>query len=664
MADKVITLHPQNQTDDNLYPRVLGKSVQAGTNIEIDPTANTISVAQSLVDTINGKQIKGDYVTNSALTNNYYTKSNIDNLLATKQAVGNYALKSDIPTKTSQLTNNSGYLISSDLKTSVSVSSNSDDTTSISVSVGGVSSSTKTSTLKVGYAQNAHSIVDEQSGRELTFADINSFNFKQDTILKTGSSTKPVYFSKDGQVAEAGTYAGGTKVTLNGIDKGSNSASFYAPTSYGTSGYVLTSGEGANVPPKWTDPSSISVGYANTAGHANSVGYASSSGYANALGTSSANYTKTTLDSALNAKQNIIPETGTSTEPVYFSKDGQVTKASLYAGGTKVTLNGTDKGSSSVSLYAPTSNGTTGYVLTSGSGTGVPPTWTDPSSFSVKYANSAGSTSYANALGTSSANYTKSTLDSALNAKQSTIPMTGTSTEPVYFSSNGQVAKASTYAGGTKVTLNGGDKGGSSASFYAPTSYGTSGYVLTSGEGANVPPKWTDPSSISVGYANTAGHANSVGYASSSGYANALGTSSANYTKTTLDSALNSKQSTLVSGTNLKTVNGTSLLGSGNIAIAGNIAINSIDIVYNNENVDDGTFYNALTGHKAVLGVYYVGEGTYESFFYSCVYDYGYSDQDPEQTSYNFDIAYYRRDTGFVELKTSDNATIRIIYID
>lgn len=644
MADKVVTLHPQNQTDDNLYPRVLGKSVQAGTNIEIDPTANTISVAQSLVDTINGKQIKGDYVTNSTLTNNYYTKSNIDSLLATKQAVGNYAFKSDIPTKTSQLTNNSGYLISSDLKTSVSVNSNSDDTTSISVSVGGVSSSAKTNTLKVGYAQNAHSIVDEQSGRELTFSDIDSFNSKQDTILKTGSSTKPVYFSKDGQVAEADTYAGGTKVTLNGIDKGSNSASFYAPTSYGTSGYVLTAGEGANVPPKWTDPSSISVGYANTAGHANSVGYASSSGYANALGTSSANYTKTTLDGALNAKQNIIPETGTSTEPVYFSKDGQATKASLYAGGTKVTLNGSDKGSSSVSLYAPTSNGTTGYVLTSGSGAGVPPTWTDPSSFSVKYATSAGSTGYANALGTSSANYTKSTLDSALNAKQSTIPMTGTSTEPVYFSSNGQVAKADTYAGGTKVTLNGGDKGGSSASFYAPTSNGTPGFLLVSGEAESAPPKWVNPSSFSAGYAN------------------ALGIPGANYTKATLDNVLNSKQSTLVSGTNLKTVNGTSLLGSGNIAITGNIAINSIDIVYNNQNVDDGTFYNALTGHKAVLGVYYVDEGTYESFFYSCVYDYGYSDQDPEQTSYTFDIAYYRGEAGLVEPPA--NATIRIIYID
>lgn len=38
------------------------------------------------------------------------------------------------------------------------------------------------------------------------------------------------------------------------------------------------------------------------------------------------------------------------------------------------------------------------------------------------------------------------------------------------------------------------------------------------------------------------------------------------YTKTEIDTALNGKQATLVSGTNIKTVGGTSLLGSGNVA--------------------------------------------------------------------------------------------------
>ena len=41
---------------------------------------------------------------------------------------------------------------------------------------------------------------------------------------------------------------------------------------------------------------------------------------------------------------------------------------------------------------------------------------------------------------------------------------------------------------------------------------------------------------------------------------------STTYTKTEVDSALSGKQATLVSGTNLKTVGGTSLLGSGNVA--------------------------------------------------------------------------------------------------
>ena len=41
------------------------------------------------------------------------------------------------------------------------------------------------------------------------------------------------------------------------------------------------------------------------------------------------------------------------------------------------------------------------------------------------------------------------------------------------------------------------------------------------------------------------------------------------YTEAEVDSALNSKQNTLISGTNIKTINNTSLLGSGNITIQG-----------------------------------------------------------------------------------------------
>lgn len=66
----------------------------------------------------------------------------------------------------------------------------------------------------------------------------------------------------------------------------------------------------------------------------------------------------------------------------------------------------------------------------------------------------------------------------------------GSTTKPVYVSSAGVVTEASTYAGGTKVTLNGTSAGGSTASFYAPTGAGSSGqYLKSNGSGA---PSWTN----------------------------------------------------------------------------------------------------------------------------------------------------------------------------
>lgn len=64
----------------------------------------------------------------------------------------------------------------------------------------------------------------------------------------------------------------------------------------------------------------------------------------------------------------------------------------------------------------------------------------------------------------------------------------GTSTKPVYVAANGRITAGSSYAGGTAVTLNGSSKAASTASFYAPTAAGTSGYWLKSaGSGA---PTW------------------------------------------------------------------------------------------------------------------------------------------------------------------------------
>ena len=65
----------------------------------------------------------------------------------------------------------------------------------------------------------------------------------------------------------------------------------------------------------------------------------------------------------------------------------------------------------------------------------------------------------------------------------------GSSTAPIYINSNGKITPT-TYGGGTRVSLNGTSKGGLTASFYAPTSGGTSGYILKS-NGSDAP-SWNE----------------------------------------------------------------------------------------------------------------------------------------------------------------------------
>lgn len=57
------------------------------------------------------------------------------------------------------------------------------------------------------------------------------------------------------------------------------------------------------------------------------------------------------------------------------------------------------------------------------------------------------------------------------------------------------------------------------------------------------------------------------------------------YTKTEVDTALSGKQATLVSGTNLKTVNSTSLLGSGNVAVQPTLVSGTNIKTINNESL-------------------------------------------------------------------------------
>lgn len=64
-----------------------------------------------------------------------------------------------------------------------------------------------------------------------------------------GSGTQPVYLT-GGKLNAANSFAGGTKVILNGTDTGASTATFYAPTGAGSSGQFLkSSGSGA---PSWS----------------------------------------------------------------------------------------------------------------------------------------------------------------------------------------------------------------------------------------------------------------------------------------------------------------------------------------------------------------------------------------------------------------------------
>ena len=98
-------------------------------------------------------------------------------------------------------------------------------------------------------------------------------------------------------------------------------------------------------------------------------------------------------------------------------------------------------------------------------------------------------TLYGSDIAMSSSDSTK--LNTAINSKQQKVSAMGSTTKPVYVSGNGVFSEASTYAGGTKVTLNGSDKGASTASIYSPTSSGTAGQFLKS-KGANQEPEWVD----------------------------------------------------------------------------------------------------------------------------------------------------------------------------
>ena len=177
--------------------------------------------------------------------------------------------------------------------------------------------------------------------------------------VDVGSATVPIYLSA-GTPKQGSTYAGGTSLTLNGTSKAAATASIYAPTASGTSGYILKS-NGANSAPTWIAQNTISAGYASSASKIGSV------------------------------------TVGNSNQPIYLN-GGAPSAANAYAGGTSLTLNGTSKSAATASIYAPTATGTAGYILKS-NGANSAPTWIAQSALNGSNVGSSSCPVYINAAG-------------------------------------------------------------------------------------------------------------------------------------------------------------------------------------------------------------------------------------------------------------------------
>lgn len=216
-----------------------------------------------------------------------------------------------------------------------------------------------------------------------------------------GNATKPIYLAA-GVPTECSTYAGGTAVTLNGTSAAASTASFYAPTGAGTSGYILQSnGSGA---PTWLQILPVSHGGTGliTTTNVNAVVIGNSSNAANAMQT-----IRTGNGAFYATAQDGKPQFGTL--PVAQGGTGATTFTSgalLIGNGTSavstraitnntsntaagtgtniptmntlyyalVTVNGNSQ-SRATGIYAPTSAGTNGYFLKS-NGSGAP-TWAE-----------------------------------------------------------------------------------------------------------------------------------------------------------------------------------------------------------------------------------------------------------------------------------------------
>jgi hypothetical protein len=99
------------------------------------------------------------------------------------------------------------------------------------------------------YAATNRGLYDKTNGAWIIYLTKAADHVYVSKWASKGSTTAPVYFNSSGEPIQGSTYAGGTKVTLNGTAKGASTASFYAPTGAGTSGqYLIANSSGI---PTW-----------------------------------------------------------------------------------------------------------------------------------------------------------------------------------------------------------------------------------------------------------------------------------------------------------------------------------------------------------------------------------------------------------------------------
>lgn len=72
------------------------------------------------------------------------------------------------------------------------------------------------------------------------------------SFTSLGSTKVPIYLSSTNTFSACASFASGTSITLNGSNKAAQTATFYAPTDYGASGFLLRS-KGANSSPEWIE---------------------------------------------------------------------------------------------------------------------------------------------------------------------------------------------------------------------------------------------------------------------------------------------------------------------------------------------------------------------------------------------------------------------------